>query len=105
MTTLADLSRPMALMRLIAVDHPDLPAPHVGVSPHHPDCLTLSVHGDLGSFEAWREALGIDPVAVRNTTQSGGNTLVLSAAGIVADARVELVGYAPNLTLIAATVA
>lgn len=105
MTTFADLSRPLALLRLLAADHPNLPAPHVGVSPHHPHSLALSVHGDLGGFEAWREALGIDPDAVRHNTQSGGTTLVLSAFATVADAHVELVGYAPNLALVAAAVA
>lgn len=105
MTTFADLSRPMALMRLLAADHPNLPAPHLGISPHHPDCLALSVHGGLDKFEAWREALGIDPLAVRRNTQSGGTTLVLSGFAEIADARVELVGYAPNLTLVAEAVA
>lgn len=105
MTTLADLSRPMALMRLIAADHPNLPAPHLGVSPHHPHSLSLSVHGDLGAFEAWREALGIDPGTVRRNTQSGGTTLVLTGSATIADAHVELVGYAPNLALVAEAVA
>lgn len=100
MTTFADLSRPMALMRLLAADHPNLPAPHVGMSPHRPDCLALAVHGDLGKFEAWREALGIDPLAVRRNTQSGDTTLVLTGFATIADARVELVGYAPNLALV-----
>jgi hypothetical protein len=105
MTTLADLSRPMALMRLLAVDHPHLPAPHVGVSPHHPHSLALSVHGSLGAFEAWREALGIEPEAVRRNTQSGGMTLVLTAAATIADAHVELVGYSPNVAAVLAEVA
>lgn len=105
MTTFADLSRPMALLRMLAVDHPNLPAPHVGVSPHHPHSLALSVHGDLGAFEAWREALDIDPNEVRRNTQSADTTLVLSASATVADARVELIGYAPNLALVAAAVA
>lgn len=105
MTTFADLSRPMALMRLLAADHPDLPAPHVGVSPHFPHTLTLAVHGDLGRFEAWREALGIAPEAVRRNTQSGGTTVVLSAAATIADAHVQLTGYAPNLAFIAEAVA
>lgn len=105
MTTFSDLSRPMALMRLLATDHPNLPAPHVGVSPHHPHTLALSVHGDLAGFEAWREALGIAPEAVRRNTQSGGMTLVLSAAATIADAHVEIVGYSPNLALVAEAVA
>lgn len=105
MTTFADMSRPMALMRLLAVDHPNLPAPHVGMSPHYPHRLTLSVHSDLAGFEAWREALGIDPAEVRRNTQSGGTTLVLTGAATIADAHVELVGYAPNLALVAEAVA
>ncbi|MEY9995806.1 hypothetical protein ABIE67_007838 [Streptomyces sp. V4I8] len=105
MTTFADLARPMALMRLLLADHPNLPAPHVGVSPHYPHRLSLSVHGDLDGFEAWREALGIDAEAVRHNTQSGGTTLVLSAAATVADAHVELIGYAPNLALVTEAVA
>ncbi|MFI1166494.1 hypothetical protein ACH4UM_23560 [Streptomyces sp. NPDC020801] len=105
MTTFADLSRPLALLRLLSADHPQLPAPHVGVSPHHPHYLTLSVHGDLGGFEAWREALGIDPGEVRHNTQSGGTTLVLTGTATIADAHVELVGYAPNLALVVEAVA
>ena len=105
MTTFTDLSRPMALLRLLAADHPDLPAPHVGMSPHFPHRLNLSVHGDLAEFEAWREALGIDANEVRHNTQSGDTTLVLAATATIADAHVELVGYAPNLALVAAAVA
>jgi hypothetical protein len=95
----------MALMRLLAADYPTLSAPHIGVSPHHPDSLALSVHGDLGAFEAWREALGIDPDTVRRNTQSADTTLVLSGSTIIADARVQLIGYAPNLALVAVAAA
>ncbi|MGW0584470.1 hypothetical protein ACWD25_53235 [Streptomyces sp. NPDC002920] len=105
MKTVADLSRPMALLRLLAADHPNLPAPHMGISPHHPHTLALSVHGDLRAFEAWREALGIAPETVRHNTQSGGTTLVLTGSATIADAHVKLVGYAPNLSLVAAAAA
>ncbi|MGW1160428.1 hypothetical protein ACWD48_19850 [Streptomyces sp. NPDC002519] len=102
MTTIADLSRPMTLLRLLAVDHPDLPAPHANVSPHRPDVLQLSVHNDLSAFEAWREALDVDPEAVRHNLQSGDTTVVLSAFAEIADAKVELVGYSQNMALLAA---
>ncbi len=105
MRTIADLSRPMALLRLLALDHPNLPAPHVGISPHFPHYLTLSVHNGLDGFEAWREALGIAPDEVRHDTQSGGTTLVLTGSATIADAHVELVGYAPNLALVTTAVA
>jgi hypothetical protein len=95
--TIADLTRPMALLRLLAVDHPNLPAPHVNVSPHRSDVLQLSVHGDLATFEAWREALGVDPKAVRHHLQSGDTTVVLTGFAEIADAKVELVGYSTNV--------
>ncbi|KOX32941.1 hypothetical protein ADL07_11900 [Streptomyces sp. NRRL F-4707] len=95
------MSRPLALLRLLATDHPNLPAPNVSVSPHYPGVLEFSIHGDLAAFEAWREALGIDPAAVRRNLQSGDTTMVLSASAEVADARVRLVGYSPNLLLAA----
>jgi hypothetical protein len=95
----------MALMRLLAADHPALPAPHVGISAHYPHRLNLSIHGDLAAFEAWREALGVAPEAVRRNTQSGGMTLVLTASATIADAHVELIGYSPNLALVAEAVA
>lgn len=102
MTTLADLSRPMALMRLLAVDHPSLPAVDVMITPIYPNLLTLSLHDNLGSFEAWREALGIDPTAVERKVQSNGATAVLRAETTIAEARVELVGYSPNIAALKA---
>ncbi|QCX81165.1 hypothetical protein C9F11_37910 [Streptomyces sp. YIM 121038] len=105
MKRFADLSRPMALLRLLALDHPDLPAADVQISPIYPDRLTLSIHNNLSAFEAWREALGLDPAEVKHKLQSGDTTTVLIAVGQVADATVELVGYARNLTLVAQAVA
>jgi hypothetical protein len=104
-TTFADLSRPLALLRMLAVDHPQLPAPNVDVSPIYPNYLTLSVHDDLAGFEAWREALSIDPDMVRHNTQSGGTTLVLKGSATIADAEVQLIGYAPNLALVVSAAA
>ena len=102
MTTIADLSRPMALLRLLAADHPTLPAPVVHVSPNRPDVLQLAVHDSLGAFEAWREVLGVEPAAVRHNLQSGDTTVVLSCFAEIADAKVELVGYSRNMALLAA---
>ncbi|MFD9070586.1 hypothetical protein [Streptomyces lasiicapitis] len=105
MTTLAGLSRPMALLRLLAIDHPDLPAPHVHISPIYPNRLTLSIHDNLAAFEVWREALGIDPSTVTYRLQGGDTTTVLVAVGEAAGATVELVGYACNLALVTTAVA
>lgn len=96
---LADLSRPLALLRLLAADHPNLPAPHISVSAHEPHVLEFSIHNNLGAFEAWREALGIDPNTVRRNLQSGDTTMLLTACADIADARVQLTGYASNVLL------
>ncbi|MFF3928167.1 hypothetical protein [Streptomyces hirsutus] len=96
---LADLSRPLALLRLLTADHPDLPAVDIHVSSHYPNALEFAIHNDLGAFEAWREALGIDPAAVRRNLQSGDMTMVLSATAEIADATVRIVGYSPNRAL------
>lgn len=100
MTTFADLSRPMALLNLLVADHPNLPAVNVLISRHAPNRLQLDIHGNLTVFETWREALGIDPSTVRRNLQSGGTTMVLTAAGTIADCPVELISYSPNLSLV-----
>lgn len=105
MTTFADLSRPLALLRLLAADHAELPALDVHISPHSPDFLRLSIHNDLSAFEAWREALGIAPSSVRHNLQSGDTTTVLTAFTEIADAKAELVGYSRNLALLTAVAA
>ncbi|MEV0220811.1 hypothetical protein [Streptomyces sp. NPDC050704] len=104
-TTIADLSRPLALLRLLTADHPELPALNIAISPNVPGRLDLAVHNDLAAFEAWREALGIDSGAVRHNLQSGDTTVVLTAAAEIADARVNLVGYSRNMALLTAVAA
>ncbi|MFJ8002729.1 hypothetical protein ACIQ7D_37525 [Streptomyces sp. NPDC096310] len=91
--TLNDIAAPLAVLRLLSVDFPTLPAPSVDVSTVYPDRLTLSFHDDLTAFETWRAALGIDPGAVAYAVQSGGRTRVLSVLTEYAGARVRLVGY------------
>lgn len=105
MTTFADLSRPLALLRLLAADHPDLPAVDVHISRHSPDRLNLEVHGDLSTFEAWREALAIAPATIRRNLHSGETTMTLSGFGTIADCNIQLVGYGPNLALLAGVAA
>ncbi|TGB11595.1 hypothetical protein [Streptomyces sp. MZ04] len=101
MTTFADLSAPLALLRLLAADHPDLPAVNVLISRRSPNRLNLEVHGDLTVFEAWRDALGIDPESVRRNLHSADTAMVLTGHATVADCKIELVAYAPNLSLLA----
>ncbi|MEW1903307.1 hypothetical protein [Streptomyces sp. NPDC086147] len=73
-----------------------LPAPNVDLCPVFPDRLRLSLHDDLGAFEAWREALNIDPTAVVHRVQGNGRTQVLKVHGRFAGADIELVGFTPT---------
>ena len=92
--TLDDLSVPLQALRLLATDFWHLPAPEVDVTSIYPNRLKLRFHRDLADFEAWREALGIAPNAVRHGTQEGGHTRVLRADTQCAGAELELVAYA-----------
>lgn len=99
---LAELSRPLALLRMLAADHPKLPAVDVQVSPITPDLLRLAAHHDLGAFETWREALGIDPNTIERHVRDDGRIVTLVAETVIADARVELTSYSQNLTIVKA---
>ncbi|MCX5293643.1 hypothetical protein [Streptomyces sp. NBC_00183] len=93
--TLDELAVPLRALRLLAADFGYLPAPDVDVTSIYPNRLRLIFHrGGLAGFEAWREALGIAPDAVRHSTQGeGGRTRVLRADAQCAGAELELVGY------------
>ncbi|WP_410535460.1 hypothetical protein [Streptomyces sp. KL2] len=91
--SLRELGAPLRALRLLATEHPHLPAPCVTVTDVYPDRLELALHDDLAAYEAWREALGIAPGSVACGEQSGGRTRVLTASVDYAGARVRLVGY------------
>ncbi|WP_371670074.1 hypothetical protein OG985_22010 [Streptomyces sp. NBC_00289] len=91
--TLNDLTAPLRALRLLATDFGHLPAPCVSVSPIYPDRLELSLHFGLPTFEAWREALRIDPEAVTYREHSDGRTRVLRTITTYAGAELELIGY------------
>ncbi|MEU2231856.1 hypothetical protein [Streptomyces vietnamensis] len=93
--TLADLSAPLMVLRLLATEFPDLPAMSLQVSTIFPDRLSLTFHDDCAGFETWREALNIAPESVVQDVQGGGRTRVLSARTDFAGAVVELTGFAP----------
>ncbi|WP_432090908.1 hypothetical protein [Streptomyces sp. NRRL F-5630] len=89
---LKDLNGPLAALELLFLEHPDLPAPTVGMSTIYPDRLRLDFHDDPADFEAWREALDADPATVvlhRWGTDGGALTVCSAYAG----ASVELIGY------------
>jgi hypothetical protein len=91
--TLDDLAVPLRALRLLTADFGHLAAPAVRVTTVWPDRLELEFHDDLAGFESWRDALGIAPDAVTQTTQSAGRTRVLRASSEYAGAQLELVGY------------
>ncbi|MCM1949515.1 hypothetical protein NC315_29695 [Streptomyces sp. G2] len=93
--TLSDLTAPLTALIVLDTKFSHLPAPNVDFCPVYPDRLRLSLHDDLGAFEAWREALNIDPAAVVHRVQGGGGTRVLKVHGRFAGADIELVGFAP----------
>lgn len=92
---LTDLAAPLRVLRLLAVDYPELPAPTVDVSPTDPGTLRLAFHrtGSLARFEAWRAALGIDPGTV-SLDAIGSDLLTLTADTSYAGATVRLTCYA-----------
>lgn len=102
---LLDLSHPLAVIQALASEFPLLPAPHIDVNTIYPTRLTLSFHDGLGDFEAWREALSIDPAAVYQGTQSGDMTLVLRASATRDDVLVQLIAYGPNTAILVQAVA
>jgi hypothetical protein len=70
-----------------------LPAAVFSISPAYPDQLDISLHSDLGDFEAWRGALGIPSATVTYGTQTGA--CLLRAIAQWGGATVELAGYGP----------
>lgn len=99
--TMSGLSAAVTVLASFVARFPDLPAVDVRVSTVFPDRLELSAHDDLTVFEAWREALGIDPGAVVHGVQSGGATRVLDAHAVFMGARLRLVGYSAIPTPVA----
>jgi hypothetical protein len=76
-----------------------LPGVDINLSPITPGELTLSVHDDLDGFEQWRTALGIAAEDVDHCQRPGRAHMTLKAKTTFARAAVELVGYAPALSV------
>ncbi|MFG2835572.1 hypothetical protein ACGFYE_11345 [Streptomyces zaomyceticus] len=88
------MSAPLLALRLLGAEFGHLPAPTVEVSTIYPERLELTFHDDFAAFEAWREALNIDPESVVHRVQVGGQTNVLRVHATYAGAELMLVGYA-----------
>lgn len=91
--TLNGLTPALTALRVLSADLPDMPAPAVRVTPIYPTLLELALHDDLGAFEPWRIALGIDREAIDFRTQGDGRTWVLCATTDYAGARVKLIAF------------
>lgn len=93
--TLADQKKALDAAATIARLFPHLPDAAIKASHIYPGRLDISLHDDIGDFEAWRVALGMLPEWVDQGAQPG--SMVLTATGRFAGVVVELVGYAPLL--------
>ncbi|MFJ8332907.1 hypothetical protein [Streptomyces sp. NPDC094437] len=96
--TLDDLSVALRALRLLTTDFGHLPGPDLHVSTIFPRRVELALHDSrlesMAAFEVWREALGIDPDAVKYVEQSSGCTRVLTGCGEFAGVVVELTAFA-----------
>ncbi|MEU7020941.1 hypothetical protein ABZ990_09855 [Streptomyces sp. NPDC046203] len=96
---LEGLNAPLTALVTLQAEFPHLPAPTVSISTIFPEALALKFYDDdysaagFAAFEAWREALDIDPLTVVHSVQADGRTGVLGAHGAFAGAVVELVAY------------
>ncbi|MFF4403685.1 hypothetical protein [Streptomyces sp. NPDC001404] len=79
-----------------------LAAPDVRVSSQSTGCIDLSFHSETSTyadFEAWREALNIDPEKVERRTWDA--TQCLEAEGTLYGTRIRLQAYGPLLAVAA----
>ncbi|MGW1553579.1 hypothetical protein [Streptomyces sp. NPDC002346] len=90
------LAAAVAALASLVERFPDLPAADATVSTIFPDRLSLSFHGDLGKFEAWRSALDIRPALVSKEEEIGGPLMWLKAETVLDGITVRLTGYGPQ---------
>ncbi|WP_327223090.1 hypothetical protein OG229_02780 [Streptomyces platensis] len=91
----SDQTRALIALTNLADEHPHLPAPEMHVHGHISLSAMVTVevvlHGDEDGFEAWRQALGIDPGDVQQRQ--------LSLGGRVSSAHTIRLGVAIVLTV------
>ncbi|WP_431999301.1 hypothetical protein [Streptomyces sioyaensis] len=95
--TLAAQAAALDAAAQLARVHGQLPGARIEVSYVHPGRIFVSLHNDLGEFEAWREALGILAADVRREDHTPGR-MSLTATCTFAGVEIELTGYAPAIT-------
>ncbi|MET8435364.1 hypothetical protein ABZV61_21765 [Streptomyces sp900116325] len=87
------LAAAVAALASLLERFPDLPAADAAVSTIFPDRLSLSFHGDLGKFEAWRSALDVSHALVSKEEETGGPLMWLTAETVLDGVTVRLTGY------------
>lgn len=99
-SVVADQRPALEALAHIATACAHLPMADFHIGAVYVNTLTISLHDDLSGFERWREALGILASAVEYRALT--HNLNLKAITTFAGATVELVGYAPMLSVVAA---
>lgn len=90
-TSTFDLAAAVAVAQSLATRFPLLPAPHIQISGIAPSEVTLHLHDGAAQFEAWREALEIDPPEVGYS--EAGSAGYLRASLLVGLISVKMIGY------------
>lgn len=91
--TVADQQATLAVLARVGAAFPHLPAAELNVTRVYLDRLTISLHDDIGDFEAWRVALGVPHESVEYDTLPG--VTALKATVQWGGGTIELVGYGP----------
>ncbi|MEU7149175.1 hypothetical protein AB0B15_14235 [Streptomyces sp. NPDC045456] len=98
MTTLADQQAVLDAAAGLARTFGHLPAASIHVDLIDPGWVMVAIHDDLPAFEAWREALGVEPSDVEFGLFVERGHMILEARTRFMGAEIEVHGYAPVLT-------
>lgn len=98
--SLREMQAPLLVLGVFAGHFWHLPAPTVSVSSVFPDQLDLDFFDTPAAFEAWREALGIDPQTISERVQGNGASRVLTVEAEWGGAMLRLRSFAPVLALV-----
>ncbi|MFI1948806.1 hypothetical protein ACH46F_33775 [Streptomyces virginiae] len=92
--SLREMQAPLLVLGVFAGHFWHLPAPTVSVSSVYPDRLDLDFFDAPADFEAWREALGIDPQLISEHVQRSGGNRVLTVDAEWGGAQLRLRSFA-----------
>lgn len=94
-STLEEQRGTVRALQLLVTEFAHLPAADLRVSQIWTDRVMVTLHDSFASFEAWREALGIEESAVDHNVLPG--CVSLRAEGEFAGVAVDLTGFGPLL--------